>query len=142
MNTVTIKDGSVRLDSLTAAHAHLIAALDRTASVCQVNLVITCAREGHPPEDVHTIGQAFDVSVRGFLPAQIVRVKTFLEQILGPLFDVFFECPPNDAPTVDEPQLQAIATINRGATARHFHVQTKKNTTWPPVQMSTPGVLA
>jgi hypothetical protein len=140
MFTVTIKDAGVRVDPLTEVHVHLLAAFDRAASACQVPLVITCGREDHPPGDVHTLGQAFDVSVRGLSAPMIVHVKGFLEATLGPLWTVLFECPPEDAPTADEPQLTPIVTINRGATARHLHCQTKKGTIWP--SPAGVGVLA
>lgn len=138
MFTVTIKDSSVRLDPLTEVHVHLLAALERTATACQTNLVVTCGREDHPLDDVHALGHALDVSVHGLSASLIVRVKSWLEQILGPPWTVLFECPA--APTVNEPQLISIATINKGASARHFHLQPKKGTIWPPP--AGVGVLA
>lgn len=127
---ITIKAG-VKLDGLQPAGFHIIGALDRAAPVCRTNLEITCATGEHPPDDPHSHGLALDVSVGGFTPAFIVQVKTYLESILGPLFTVLYEVPTK--PT--EPQLQPIAYINAGATAPHFHLQPKKGTTWPPLDV-------
>jgi hypothetical protein len=132
--TLSIKDGTVTMDPMTEALLYLVGVLGQTVSRCGVSLVITCAREGHPATDPHSRGQALDVSVHNLSAPMIVRVKGFIESLLGPTWTVLFECPPTAAPTVDEPQLVGIATINPGASARHIHMQPKKGTAWPPVE--------
>lgn len=128
--TVTTKDATVTLDPMTAFHAHVIGVLERAADMCQVSLVISCGREDHPPEDPHTKGYALDIRVPAPAnPAKIIALLSFLRSTLGSLFTVLYETPVQPV----EPQLQAIATVNPGATAPHFHIQPVKGTIWPPL---------
>lgn len=130
--TVSIKDDSIRFDPLTEAHAWMLAALVRVCQACAVTLEVTCAREGHPQSDPHTRGQALDLSVTHLSAPMIVRVYAQLQEILGPAWTVLLETPDPIDP-VREPQLVRIATLNRGATARHLHIQPRIGTVWPPV---------
>lgn len=141
MYTVTWKS-TARWDRPTPAGARIIAALDRTASVCRTNLHITSGTDGAHggPTDPHARGEAFDVSVIGMDPFLIVQVHQYLAQLLGPLFTVLYEAP---TPPADA-RLKEIVYVNRDATAPHFHLQPKKGSTWPPMQPSgtAPGGAA
>lgn len=119
-----------RWDTPTSAGTRILGALDRAAPVCRTDLEVTSGTDGahSGPNDPHKRGVAFDVSVQGFSPALVVQVKTYLEQVLGSLFTVLYECP--TSPT--EPQLARIASVNPEATGPHFHIQPRKGTTWPP----------
>lgn len=130
MFVVTWKAGA-RWDVPTSAGVHILGALDRAAPVCRTTLEITSGTDGthSGPDDPHKRGVAFDVSVHGFSPGLVVQVKTYLEQILGSLFTVLYECP--STPT--EPQLAPIALVNPQASAPHFHIQPKRGTVWPPL---------
>lgn len=136
---VTIKDASILFDPVTPAHVYLLSAAQRAAAACNISLVISCAREAHGHEDPHSRGMAIDISVAGLSAPMIVRVKTFLVEVLGPAWTVLFETPLPIDP-VAEPQLVAHATVNRGATARHLHCQPVKGTVWPPVVTPAPSV--
>lgn len=133
---VSIKDSSVTFDPVTEAHTWMIAALTRACGTCNVALVVSCAREAHGVGDPHTRGQAVDVSVHNLSAPMIVRVREYLMQLLGPGWTVLFETP-DAIDATKEPQLVQIATINRGATARHLHIQPVKGTTFP----ATPPVV-
>lgn len=43
------------------AGARLLGALDTSARRLKYDLVVTCGAEGHPPDDPHSRGDAFDV---------------------------------------------------------------------------------
>jgi hypothetical protein len=122
---------TARWDVPTSAGTRILGVLDRAAQVCRTNLEITSGTDGphSGPDDPHKHGLAFDVSVANLSTLLIGQLKTYLEQVLGPAFTVLFECPTR--PT--EPQLQPIAYVNPDATARHFHIQPKKGSIWPPV---------
>ncbi len=136
MYVVTWKPGA-RWDTPTSAGTRILGVLDRAASVCRTNLEVASGTDGahSGPDDPHKRGLAFDVSVANLSTLLIVQLKTYLEQVLGPAFTVLFECPTRPV----EPQLTAIAWVNPDATGRHFHIQPKKGTLWPPaVNTATP----
>ena len=119
---------TVVLDPLTPAHARLISILEQVSQLCEVDLRITCGREGHGDTDPHTRGEALDVSVRDLANATIVRMWHLFRAMLGPAWTVLYECP--TPPTTAA--LIGIAYVNAAATAPHFHLQPRKGTRWPP----------
>jgi len=119
---------NIEIARIAPAGSRLIAALDRACQVCQVHLTVSCATADHAPDDPHTTGDAYDVSVSTLTPAQLVRVHQFLTETLGPLFTVLYEVPR----TSDTPQLQLIEYVNPHATGPHLHLQRAKGTTYPP----------
>lgn len=126
---VRIKPG-VRLDPLTPAIARLIAALWSVAQRLNHDLTVTCGREGHVPDDIHSRGLALDVRANDLTPSQILHTYQLLHSDLGNIFTVIFETPA----TIPNGALMNIATVNPNASAIHFHVQLRKGLDdYPPV---------
>lgn len=113
----------VRFDTIAPAGFRILAALDVLCKAEVRDVEITCGTEGHKPSDPHPQGRAYDVSVKGLTPLEIVRWKKRLEQTLGARFAVLYEVP--SLPT--DPQLAAIAYVNGDATGPHFHIQLAKS---------------
>lgn len=116
---------SVVLDPRTAAHDHMLAALEDASALIKVDLVVTCGREGHPPTDPHTRGLALDVRSRNLGEGQISVVYDRLRLRLGPCWTVLYEVKTKPAGAL----LRAIAYVNPGASAPHFHLQLRKGLT-------------
>ncbi len=128
---VRLKDG-VRLDGLRPAGIRILSAVDNCARVLGLDQTVTCGREGHGPNDPHTLGNALDLRASMFNADQVKKIKAFLEAALGTHFTVLYECPMiplNDA-------LKGIAYVNPLATGIHFHIQVRKGTVWPPEQIT------
>ena len=127
MNVVRHRPAT-RFDSIHPAGFRILAAIDRAAQECRVDLMITSGTDSHAAPDPHVTGEAYDVSVHLLSAQQIADVKASLERTLGPLFTVLYE-----VPTVpSDPTLRPIAYVNATATGPHFHVQRKKGTEFPP----------
>jgi hypothetical protein len=135
MNVVRVKPGC-QFAPIAPGGFRILAALDTVARAAAVDLEITCGSEGHPPDDEHTRGIAYDVHVGGFTVDQVLDLRRRLQLELGPLFTVLYERP--DAPP--DPRLAVIAYINPHATAPHFHVQVKRGTVYPPAAAIAPTV--
>lgn len=127
MNVVRVKAG-VKFDRLAPAGVRILSAADQVARECGVDLEITCGTEGHAADDPHTLGEAFDFSVRNFDVDHILDVRERLMRGLGQLFTVLYERP--DHPT--DKRLAVIAYVNSKASAPHLHVQRKTGTLYPP----------
>ena len=120
---------SVVFDRIKPAGFRLLSALDQATITLGCDLEITSGTDSHSTGR-HPEGEAYDVSVLGFSPETIVKLKGTLEQLLGPAFTVLYESrvpPPH-------PLLVLMTTINPQATGAHIHVQPKKGTTWPPTE--------
>ena len=126
MNVVRHRPG-VQFDVIAPAGFRILSALDQAAQRCGVDLMITSGTDSHET-GAHPGGEAFDVSVLSLSAQQIADVKASLERTLGPLFTVLYEV--REVPS--DPTLRPIAYVNAKATGPHFHVQRKKNTTFPP----------
>ena len=126
MYVVRVKPG-VRFDRLAPAGVHILSALDLAVGVVGCDLEISCGTEGHPPDDPHTLGEAFDVSVEHLEPPTILRAMGWLRARLGEAFYLQYETPH----PVTEGPLAAIAVVNPNATAPHLHVQRRRGTVWP-----------
>jgi hypothetical protein len=95
----------------------------------RVDLMVTSGTDSHRDGDPHSSGEAYDISVANLAPNQIVNLKNFLEDDLGPLFTVLYESPfkPVDS------RLAAVVYLNSQATGPHIHIQRKKGTVYPPL---------
>lgn len=127
MTVVHVKDGA-RFDLMTPAAVRILAGIDAAANSAGVDLTITSGTDSHPPGDVHTLGLAYDVSVRDLTPDTILLVRHFLQMFLGTGFTVLYEVPEPPA----HPGLRVIAFVNAAATAAHVHVQLRNGFTYPP----------
>lgn len=127
MNVVRHRPG-VRFDVIAPAGFRILAALDLAAQDCLTDLMITCGTDSHALPDPHPLGEAYDVSVHTLSAQHISDVKAHLEDTLGPLFTVLYEV--QEVPS--DPTLRSIAYVNVQATGPHFHIQRKKDTTFPP----------
>lgn len=127
MNVVRVKTGTT-FAKIQPAGFVILAAVHAATRVLRVDITITCGTEGHPQDDPHTQGEAYDLGTNDYTVDVLLRVRAFLQNSLGPLFTVLYErpTPPTDA------RLLAIATINAAATAPHLHVQRRKGTVYPP----------
>lgn len=115
---------------LAPAGIRILSALDIVCQVLGRDLVVTSGSEsrGRKATDPHATGEAADLSVSGFTPGEIVRLKNLLEVELGAAFTVLYETPAKPLDTA----LAAVAYVNPAATATHIHIQRKKNTVFPP----------
>lgn len=119
---------TARFDVIAPAGFRILSAIDQATQRCGVDLTITSGTDSHGFMDPHSAGEAFDVSVKGLTPAQVLGVRTALSTILGPRFTVLYETPA----TPSDPALAAIASVNPKATGPHLHLQKRKGTTYPP----------
>lgn len=127
MHVVLFKPGA-EPKFIAPAGACILNALSKAAVAYGTDLEITCSTGGHAPDDPHTSGEAYDVSVNGVPSTDVIRRMGFLRGNLGELFTVLYETP--HAPPCAE--LRSIAFVNPDATAPHLHVQRKKGTVYPP----------
>lgn len=129
MANVVVKEG-VEFRVIAKAGFRILRVLDMVAETCDEDLEITSASEdrGRLPTDPHATGEAFDVSVAGVAPEEILRRHQALSNWLGGRFSVLFEVKPG---TVVAPSLSHIVYPSAGATAPHFHLQRKKGTVYP-----------
>lgn len=126
MSLVTAR-ASAKFDLIAPAGFQIIGALVLVARQCDVDLTITCGSDSHGPSDPHSTGEAYDVSVQGFAPATIARITEALRETLGGAFTVLYECPSKPS----DPLLADLAYVNPAATGPHWHLQRRKNTTYP-----------
>lgn len=125
---VRVKDG-VDLAPMTPTLVRLLGAVDMCARMMGIELTVTCGREAHPADDPHTEGRAIDVRANDLDPAMILRIVPYLKTILQQgEFTVLYEVPA----TPVNGALKNLATVNPGATAPHFHLQSSKGTIYPP----------
>lgn len=110
------------------AGIRILAALWNVSQSNVMDLWISCGRDGHGPNDPHTLGEAFDVSVKLMDVPTIVKIKKQLDQMLGERFTVLYET--HETPS--DPMLAAIAYVNADASGPHFHIQRRKGTVYPP----------
>ena len=125
---------SARFDIIAPAGFRILSAIDQAAQECLVDLMITSGTDSHAQPDPHVTGEAYDVSVLGLSAQQIADVKASLEDVLGNLFTVLYEV--REVPS--DPTLRPIAYVNAKATGSHFHIQRRRSTVFPPVDV-TPG---
>lgn len=123
MGSVAFLDTCKFVGPPSKAQNHLIWALDSVGRQMSLDLIVTCAEEGHRPDDPHTKKKAFDVRVKDFAPAIILTLyRTLCQQLDRNLWTVLYEVPalPNDA------LLQQIAYVNPEASGPHLHLQVKR----------------
>lgn len=111
----------------------ILAALDNATRLIGADLTITCGTEGHGPDDPHTLGEGYDVRVRGLTTPTILKLLTFLHQLLPPsYFTVLLETPT----AFTDPDLVKVQYLNPHATAAHLHIQKKRGTVYPPTDLA------
>lgn len=124
---VRIADRTVAFATIAPGGFRILAALDGLTKVLGFDVVITSGTDSHPAGR-HPVGEAYDVSVKGWAVPVIGKAQRYLRQTLGERFTVLYEVP--SAPT--EPTEAALAFVNGRATGKHLHVQVRKGTTYPP----------
>lgn len=132
LSVVRVKPG-VKFDRIAPAGFVILALCHAATRVLGIDLTISCGSEGHPLEDPHTSGEAYDLSVAAWTADVVLRVRAFFIETLGPPFTVLYETPSMPS----EPRLAAIAVVNPAATAPHLHIQRKKGTIYPPAASSS-----
>lgn len=138
MGRLIPKDDTVRFDVFASGGLRILVALAHAARQTAWDWRISCGTEGHPPTDPHSRGEAYDLSLATFPDtAAIVAAYHDLKADLGAAFTVLFEVPYLQTDSA----LASIAYVNADATARHFHIQVRKGTTYsPPIQEGTKTV--
>jgi hypothetical protein len=128
MNVVRVKPG-VEFTPIAPAGFRILAALVNVAAIVGRDLEITSGTDSHASNDVHALGEAYDISVNDFDTPTIAMIRAGLVNQLGALFTVLYETPtkPTDV------RLQVIAFVNPGATGPHIHVQRRNGTVYPPI---------
>lgn len=113
----------------------ILAAIDNATKILGVDLTITAGTNDHPTGR-HATGEAFDLSLKTLTVPQIVKLKTYLEQALGPRFTVLIEAPslPSDA------LLAGLVYVNADATGLHCHIQVRKGDVYPPTIPATVAI--
>lgn len=112
----------------------ILAAIDGLSKVLGQDVWITAGTNDHS-KGRHPIGEAYDVSVQGWMPAVIVRAVDHLRHVLGERFTVLYETPTTPA----DPALARVATVNPLATAPHLHLQVRFETHYPPLDWQGTG---
>jgi hypothetical protein len=122
INVVRVKSGAL-FTVIAPGGFRILSALDQTAAKLSVDLIITSACDGcHSGEhDPHHRGEAYDVRSHDFDPTLREKVLATAMNLLG--WDHFYGF------------IEAPGTDNE-----HYHFQTKKGTTYPPVE--APGGIA
>lgn len=110
------------------AQSRMIGGLDSVGRTMGLDLTVTCAEEGHRPDDPHTKKKAFDLRVKDLPPGVQLTLYRSLVTAMGGQFTTLYECP--ELPS--DPLLQQIAYINPEATAPHIHLQVKRGQDYPP----------
>src|SRR4051812_38307532 len=107
----------------TKAGLRILGALDQNARRLRLDVIITCGAEGHPPDDPHTLGEAFDVRTN-LLGNEEKRL------LLKELMTDLASDDPGDVPT---PASDGIGTFyfwgwieDFGLPNEHLHVQRRK----------------
>lgn len=122
MGAVSAKVG-VNLNGLAPEGYVIVGAIERATRVFNVNLTITSAARPDDLDSQHGAGKALDVRTLNLTTQQIVALFWWLHVELGPSFVVLFEVPT----TADlSSELRAIAFVNAGASAPHFHIGAKR----------------
>ncbi len=129
---------SALFEPMTPAGFRLLASLDNTAKLLGLSLAVTCGSDGHGPDDPHTRGLAYDVSLRGLTPGQILDVLESLQALLPRKeFTILLESP---VPFSD-PRLVAVQFLNPHATGPHLHLQLRKGlSVWPVPPSERPSL--
>lgn len=110
-----------------AGGARIISALTETSQLMQHDLFITCACEGHVATDPHTLGKAYDISVKTLTEGLIFQVFRHLREVLGAKFTVLYESPVKP----ESEALSEIVYLNSKATGPHIHIQVRKGEEYP-----------
>lgn len=119
-------------DRISPAGFRILGALESAARALDLNLIITCGTEDHPADDPHTRGEAYDIRVRDLSVENMISVIHFLHEAFVPdAFTVLLETPIG----FSDPRLVAIQYLNPQASGPHLHVQPKKGTVYPPVEL-------
>jgi hypothetical protein len=119
---------SARFAVIRPAGFRILSALDHATTACGIDLEITCGTDDHPEGNPHTLGEAYDVSVRGLAVDTLLILIGYLKARLGPLFTVLYETKTTPA----DARLAKIASLNAKATGPHLHIQRKRGTRYPP----------
>lgn len=127
MNGVRFKAGVLPIKTLAPAGVRILGALDATARQLKRDLIVTCADRDHPPEDPHTLGEAFDVRTHD-LPddtKQTVLRELMLELQTDSLMD---------APIATSGGLATLHFFgwieSANQPGEHLHVQRRRATTY------------
>lgn len=109
------------------AQCRMINACDTEANATAQDVIVTCAEEGHGPNDPHTLKKAFDIRTKDRSAIQVASMLSSLRLDLGSKFTVIYECPQMPTDSI----LRTIATVNPKATAPHIHMQVKIGYEYP-----------
>lgn len=112
MNVVRVKDG-VQFTVIAPGGFCILAAIQRAAIMCIVDLTITSACDGvhSGPTDPHHRGEAYDIRTHDMSPGQKSDVLGEITRTLGERFYGFLEAP--------------------GTPNEHLHVQVARGTAYP-----------
>lgn len=70
MNGLLFKDGVLPIGHLARAGCRILAALDVVSRRVGLDLTVTCADGEHPPDDPHSLGEAYDVRTHDLTEVQ------------------------------------------------------------------------
>ncbi len=120
-----VKDG-VRFDRIARAGARILGALDTVARTFGRDLTITCACEGHPPTDPHTLGEAYDVRTHDMLNEEVkLRILSSVMELLCEPGESTFHIAGGIASTHFWGWLE-----HPGTDAEHLHIQRRRGTAY------------
>lgn len=132
MGVLRIKPGAMVRNPAPAGF-RILSACDLLAGTLTRDLTITSGDEGdewRAATDPHQTGEAYDLSVKGWVESEVVNAYKFLRTKLGPRFTVLYEVPTSRLASLSQP-LKDIAYVNAKATGIHFHLQRRKGTVYP-----------
>lgn len=121
----------VILDGLDPGGCRILSVVALAPLVLGFDQTITCGREGHGPDDPHTLGKALDLRTRGRSPLEIIQMIAYYQQQLGgDFFTTLFEVPVADRPTLDPALLEYVYDKSDPA-AQHLHLQVRRGKEFP-----------
>jgi hypothetical protein len=142
LGTVRLKPGATCARPAPAGFV-ILGALTAAAITLELQLTITSGDEGsawRAATDPHQTGEAYDVSLAGLSDAEIQSLCVALATALSMAqFSVLLEAPLKDRPKELATWVEQSTYWNAGATARHLHIQRRKNTVYPPAALPPSG---
>lgn len=112
---------------LTKAGVRILSALDATCREMNMDITVTCGCEDHPPDDAHTLGEAFDIRSHDLKThaEKLALVRTILRYLQDDMNDLI--CPTS----IGLATLRFYAQLeNPGLPTEHIHVQRRKGTVY------------
>lgn len=125
-NAVLVKDG-VSFRVIAPAGFRLLGAIERVSRQLSLDLMITCACEGHLPDDPHSHGEAYDVRTHALTTVQKQNV---LAAVMADLSEGGIDSPMPVSIGLGTTRFYG-QIEHPGEPGEHIHLQRRKGTVYP-----------